>query len=65
MLTEIPNKIALCSHCSYGLFCHTSILLDFHQKVMGDKEKNELTFQQTSDHFDVGMRTLFSLAERH
>ena len=36
-----------------------SYSLDFRQRVMGYKERNELTFQQTSDHFDVGMRTLF------
>ena len=36
-----------------------SYSLDFRQRVMSYKDKKELTFQQTSDHFDVGIRTLF------
>ena len=33
--------------------------LDFRQKVMDYKTKKGLTFEQTSDHFDIGIRTLF------
>ena len=33
--------------------------LDFRQRVMGYKAKKSLTFAQTSDHFDIGIRTLF------
>ena len=33
--------------------------LDFRQKVFAYKAKKELTFEQTSEHFDIGIRTLF------
>jgi len=33
--------------------------LDFRQKVFAYKTKKGLTFEQTSDHFDIGLRTLF------
>jgi len=33
--------------------------LDFRQKVFAYKEKKDLTFEQTSEHFDIGIRTLF------
>ena len=33
--------------------------LDFRQKVMDYKTKKGLTFEQTSHHFDIGIRTLF------
>ena len=33
--------------------------LDFRQKVFTYKAKKELTFEQTSEHFDIGIRTLF------
>ena len=33
--------------------------LDFRQKVMDYKTKKGLTFEQTSPHFDIGIRTLF------
>ena len=33
--------------------------LDFRQKVMDYKKKKGLTFEQTSHHFDIGIRTLF------
>ena len=32
--------------------------LDFRQKVFADKDKKGLTFEQTSDHFDIGIRAL-------
>ena len=33
--------------------------LDFRQKVMDYKTKKGLTFEQTSHHLDIGIRTLF------
>ena len=33
--------------------------LDFRQHVLAYKEKYNLSFEQTSQHFDVGIRTLF------
>ena len=33
--------------------------LDLRQKVFAYKAKKELTFEQTSEHFDIGIRTLF------
>ena len=33
--------------------------LDFRQKVMDYKTKKGLTFEQTSHHFDIEIRTLF------
>jgi len=33
--------------------------LDFRQKVFQIKEKRKLTFEQTSDYFDISIRTLF------
>ena len=33
--------------------------LDFRQKVFAYKTKKGLTFEQTSEHFDIGIRTLF------
>jgi len=36
-----------------------SYSLDFRQRVLAYKEKQMLTFQQTSEHFDIGIRTLF------
>ena len=33
--------------------------LDFCQKIMDYKTKKGLTFEQTSHHFDIGIRTLF------
>ena len=33
--------------------------LDFRRKVMDYKIKKGLTFEQTSHHFDIGIRTLF------
>ncbi|MDE1465649.1 helix-turn-helix domain-containing protein [Spartinivicinus poritis] len=33
--------------------------LDFRQHVFKYKEKEGLTFEQTSEHFDIGLRTLF------
>ena len=33
--------------------------LDFRQRVMADKESKKLTFQETSDKYNVSMRTLF------
>lgn len=34
--------------------------LDFRKKVFQVKEKQRLTFQQTSDLFDISMKTLFN-----
>ncbi|MET1254557.1 IS630 transposase-related protein [Aliikangiella maris] len=36
-----------------------SYSLDFRQRVLVYKEKHQLTFQQTSEHFGIGIRTLF------
>lgn len=36
-----------------------SYSLDFRQRVLAYKEKQGLTFQHTSEHFDIGIRTLF------
>ena len=36
-----------------------SYSLGFNQKVLAYKEKHSLTFQQTSKHFETGMRTQF------
>jgi transposase len=33
--------------------------LNFRRKVFAYKAKNELTFEKTSNHFDIGIRTLF------
>ncbi|PHM66397.1 IS630 transposase-related protein [Xenorhabdus sp. KJ12.1] len=33
--------------------------LDFRKRVLAYKEKYSLTFEQTSNHFDISMRTLF------
>ena len=33
--------------------------LDFRQKVFAHKTKKGMTFEQTSEHFDIGIRTLF------
>ena len=33
--------------------------LDFRQRVFAYKAKKGLTFEQTSEHFDIGIRTLF------
>ncbi|PHM70065.1 transposase [Xenorhabdus sp. KJ12.1] len=33
--------------------------LDFQKRVLAYKEKYSLTFEQTSNHFDISMRTLF------
>ncbi|WP_340611674.1 IS630 transposase-related protein [Xenorhabdus bharatensis] len=33
--------------------------LDFRKRVLAYKEKYSLTFEQTSHHFDISMRTLF------
>lgn len=33
--------------------------IDFRQRVLAYKEKNSLTFEQTSKHFDICIRTLF------
>ena len=38
--------------------------LDFRKRVLAIKEKEQLTFQQTSDRFDVSIRTLFSWIKR-
>lgn len=41
-----------------------SYSLDFRKKVMEIKEKNNLTFEQASERFGVGMRTLFRWKQR-
>ncbi|CEK24347.1 transposase (fragment) [Xenorhabdus nematophila AN6/1] len=33
--------------------------LDFRKRVLTYKDKHSLTFEQTSDHFEVSIRTLF------
>lgn len=33
--------------------------LDFRQRVLAYKEDKNLTFEKTSEHFDVSLRTLF------
>ncbi|MDR0218680.1 MAG: transposase, partial [Enterobacteriaceae bacterium] len=33
--------------------------LDFRKRVLAYKEKHSLTFEQTSTHFEVAIRTLF------
>ena len=33
--------------------------LDFRQRVFAYKEKHQLTFEQTSEHFDINIATLF------
>jgi len=40
-----------------------SYSIDFRQKILAYKEKHSLTFQQTSKHFDVAIRTLFRWSE--
>lgn len=37
--------------------------LDFRKRVMADKEANNLSFQQTSDKYNVSMRSLFRWAD--
>lgn len=41
-----------------------SYSLDFRQRVLAYKEKQAITFQQTSEHFDIGIRTLFRWSNR-
>ena len=36
--------------------------LDFRQRVLAYKEENEFTFEKTSEHFNVSLRTLFRWA---
>jgi len=38
--------------------------LDFRKRVFAMKEKQKLTFEQTSKRFGVGMRTLFAWQKR-
>jgi len=38
--------------------------LDFRQKVFAIKAKKNLTFAQTSEHFDIPIRTLFRWDQR-
>lgn len=38
--------------------------LDFRKKVFAIKEKEDLTFQEVSKRFDIGIRTLFRWKER-
>ena len=38
--------------------------LDFRQKVFAVKAKKNLTFEQTSERFDIPMRTLFRWQQR-
>ena len=38
--------------------------IDFRQRVLAYKEKNKLTFEQTSVHFGIAIRTLFRWANR-
>ncbi|WP_415668663.1 IS630 transposase-related protein, partial [Xenorhabdus nematophila] len=33
--------------------------LDFRRRVLAYKDKHALTFEQTRDHFEVSIRTLF------
>ena len=33
--------------------------LDFRQRVLAYKEENDFTFEKTSEHFNVSLRTLF------
>lgn len=41
-----------------------SYSLDFRKHVFNVKEKNNLTFEQTSDRFGISIRTLFRWQER-
>jgi len=38
--------------------------LDFRQRVMRIKKERKLTFEKTSEHFGIGIRTLFRWQER-
>lgn len=38
--------------------------LDFRQRALAYKEKYALTFEQTSVHFGIGIRTLFRWADK-
>ena len=38
--------------------------LDFRQRVFAYKEKHQLTFEQTSKHFDINIATLFCWKKR-
>jgi transposase len=38
--------------------------LDFRQKVLGMKEEHKWTFEQTSKHFEIPIRTLFRWSKR-
>ena len=38
--------------------------LDFRQRVFAYKEKHQLTFEQTSAHFDINIATLFRWKKR-
>ena len=38
--------------------------IDFRQNVLAYKEKHSLTFQQTSEHFDIAIRTLFRWSQQ-
>ena len=38
--------------------------LDFRQRVFAYKEKHQLTFEQTSKHFDINIATLFRWKKR-
>ena len=38
--------------------------LDFRQRVFAYKEKHQLTFEQTSEHFDINIATLFRWKKR-
>jgi transposase-like protein len=33
--------------------------LDFRQRMLACKEENDFTFEKTSEHFDLSLRTLF------
>ena len=41
-----------------------SYSIDFRQKVLAYKEKHSLTFQETSEHFEISIRTLFRWENR-
>ncbi|MBB1466575.1 hypothetical protein H5300_25590 [Vibrio sp. SG41-7] len=38
--------------------------LDFRQRVFACKEKHQLTFEQTSEHFGISIATLFRWQKR-
>ncbi|WP_237387831.1 IS630 transposase-related protein [Xenorhabdus sp. Sc-CR9] len=38
--------------------------LDFRKKVLVYKDKHSLTFEQTSVHFDISIRTLFRWSQK-